>query len=201
MNIVIIDTGCANLASVQYSIERLGYQPIISSDPKLFSKADRVFIPGVGTAEAAMDKLIQRPLIEPIKALTQPVLGICLGMQLMASLSDEGCESIPLLNIMGDEVKKIQSGNLPMPHMGWNTVHVTKSSPLFKGIDDPFYAYFVHSYCLPISDRTLGQTTYGQTFSSIVQHRNFYGMQFHPERSSTIGTQLLRNFIEETLPC
>lgn len=201
MNIVIIDTGCANLASVQYAVERLGYPAIISANPQIFSQADRVLVPGVGTAEAAMDKLAQRSLIEPIKSLTQPVLGICLGMQLMAALSDEGSEPIPLLNIMDDEVKKIESGNLPMPHMGWNTVHITKSSPLFKGIVDPFYAYFVHSYCLPISDKTLGETAYGQTFSSIVQKNNFYGMQFHPERSSTIGAQLLRNFIEEDLTC
>ncbi|MTC44473.1 imidazole glycerol phosphate synthase subunit HisH [Providencia sp. wls1922] len=196
MKVVILDTGCANLASVAYAVKRLGYDPIVSRDTNTILQADRVFLPGVGTASAAMEKLAERELIPLIKALTQPVLGICLGMQLLGSISEEGQTEIPLLGLIDSSVRKMDANGLPVPHSGWNQVKALAGNPLFKGISDDAYFYFVHSYSMPISANTIAQTQYGNLFSSAVNKDNFYGVQFHPERSGAAGARLIQNFLE-----
>lgn len=194
MNIVITDTGCANIASVRYAIERLGYKPVVTADSNLIRQADKVFLPGVGTAGAAMENLAERGLISTVRALTQPVLGICLGMQLLAATSEEN--NISLLGLIDTPVRKMTPQGLPVPHMGWNTVDFTADSPLFRDIAPQSYFYFVHSYACPVSDATIATTTYGDTFTSILRRDNFYGVQFHPERSGKTGITLIKNFLE-----
>jgi len=195
MNVVILDTGCANLSSVKYAVQRLGYEPHVSRDPEIVLLADKLFLPGVGTAQAAMEQLEQRDLIELIKACTQPVLGICLGMQLLGSGSDES-GGIATLGIIDTPVQKMQDIGLPLPHMGWNQVIANADSHLFRGIDENAYFYFVHGYAMPICENTIAQTLYGEPFTAAVQKDNFFGVQFHPERSGSAGAQLLKNFLE-----
>ena len=195
MNVVILDTGCANLSSVNYAVRRLGYQPAVSRDPEIVLRADKLFLPGVGTAKAAMEQLAQRELIELIKACTQPVLGICLGMQLLADSSEEN-GGINTLGVIDAQVKQMDAGGLPLPHMGWNQVSALAGSHLFRGIDDGAYFYFVHSYAMPICPNTIAQANYGAPFTAAVQKDNFFGVQFHPERSGAAGAQLMKNFLE-----
>lgn len=195
MNVVILDTGCANLSSVKYAVQRLGYEPAVSRDPELVLRADKLFLPGVGTARAAMDQLEERELIGLIKACTQPVLGICLGMQLLGSGSDES-GGIKTLGIIDTPVLRMQDRGLPLPHMGWNQVIANADSHLFRGIDENAYFYFVHGYAMPICKNTIAQTLYGEPFTAAVAKDNFFGVQFHPERSGAAGAQLLKNFLE-----
>ncbi|MDC6111555.1 imidazole glycerol phosphate synthase subunit HisH [Serratia rubidaea] len=195
MNVVILDTGCANLSSVNYAVRRLGYQPAVSRDPEIVLRADKLFLPGVGTAKAAMEQLAQRELIELVKACTQPVLGICLGMQLLADSSEEN-GGITTLGVIDAQVKQMDAGGLPLPHMGWNQVSALAGSHLFRGIDDGAYFYFVHSYAMPIYPNTIAQANYGAPFTAAVQKDNFFGVQFHPERSGAAGAQLMKNFLE-----
>lgn len=195
MNVVILDTGCANLSSVTYAVQRLGYQPTISRDPERVLRADKLFLPGVGTAQAAMAQLEQRELIDLIKVCSQPVLGICLGMQLLASGSEES-GGITTLGIIDTPVKQMTDCGLPLPHMGWNQVSAQAGNPLFRNIDDGAYFYFVHGYAMPICPSTIAQANYGEPFSAAVQKDNFFGVQFHPERSGAAGAQLLKNFLE-----
>ncbi|MCW2479490.1 imidazole glycerol phosphate synthase subunit HisH [Candidatus Symbiopectobacterium sp. NZEC135] len=195
MNVVILDTGCANLASVTYAVRRLGYDPVVSRDAEVVLRADKLFLPGVGTAQAAMNQLTARDLIPLIKACTQPVLGICLGMQLLGTASDEN-GGIDTLNIIPAAVKKMQDRGLPLPHMGWNQVTPQAGHRLFQGIDDGAYFYFVHGYAMPVCANTIAQAEYGEAFTAAVQKDNFYGVQFHPERSGAAGAQLLKNFLE-----
>ena len=193
-NVVILDTGCANLSSVKYAIQRLGYEPKISREPDVVLTADKLFLPGVGTSQAAMQQLRERNLIELIKACTQPVLGICLGMQLLASRSDEG--NTDTLGIIDTPVETMKDYGLPLPHMGWNRVYPKAGDRLFRGIEDGAYFYFVHSYAMPVNPYTIAQCHYGEPFTAAVQKDNFYGVQFHPERSGAAGAQLLKNFLE-----
>lgn len=195
MNVVILDTGCANLSSVNYAVRRLGYQPEVSRDPEIVLRADKLFLPGVGTAKAAMEQLAQRELIELIKACTQPVLGICLGMQLLADSSEEN-GGVNTLGVLDVQVKQMEAGGLPLPHMGWNQVSARAGSHLFRGIDDDAYFYFVHSYAMPVCANTIAQADYGAPFTAAVQKDNFFGVQFHPERSGAAGAQLMKNFLE-----
>ncbi|MEB6335143.1 imidazole glycerol phosphate synthase subunit HisH [Serratia rhizosphaerae] len=195
MNVVILDTGCANLSSVNYAVRRLGYQPEVSRDPEIVLRADKLFLPGVGTAKAAMEQLVQRELIDLIKACTQPVLGICLGMQLLADSSEEN-GGVDTLGVLDVQVKQMEAGGLPLPHMGWNQVSALAGSHLFRGIDDGAYFYFVHSYAMPICPNTIAQANYGAPFTAAVQKDNFFGVQFHPERSGAAGAQLMKNFLE-----
>lgn len=195
MNVVILDTGCANLSSVNYAVQRLGYQPEVSRDPEIVLRADKLFLPGVGTAQAAMEQLVQRDLIALIKACTQPVLGICLGMQLLAASSEEN-GGINTLGIIDAPVKQMNDLGLPLPHMGWNQVTSQAGNHLFRGIEDGAYFYFVHSYAMPICSSTIAQANYGEAFTAAVQKDNFFGVQFHPERSGAAGAQLLKNFLE-----
>ncbi|WP_313079842.1 imidazole glycerol phosphate synthase subunit HisH [Atlantibacter sp.] len=195
MDVVILDTGCANLSSVKWAIQRLGYQPQVSRDADVVLRADKLFLPGVGTAQAAMDQLRERELIDLIKACTQPVLGICLGMQLLGSRSEEN-QGVETLGIIDQAVPKMNDFGLPLPHMGWNRVYPKAGNRLFNGIEDGAYFYFVHSYAMPVNASTIAQCNYGEPFTAAVQKDNFYGVQFHPERSGAAGAQLLKNFLE-----
>ncbi|ECC4544114.1 imidazole glycerol phosphate synthase subunit HisH [Salmonella enterica] len=195
MNVVILDIGCANLSSVKSAVARHGYTPVVSREAEIVLRADKLFLPGVGTAQAAMDQLRERELIDLIKACTQPVLGICLGMQLLGRRSEE-TRGVDLLNIIEQDVPKMTDFGLPLPHMGWNRVYPQAGNRLFQGIEDGAYFYFVHSYAMPVNPWTIAQCNYGEPFTAAVQKDNFFGVQFHPERSGAAGAQLLKNFLE-----
>lgn len=195
MNVAILDTGCANLLSVKSSIVRLGYDPVVSRDADVVLRADKLFLPGVGTAQAAMDQIRERDLVELIQACTQPVLGICLGMQILGSHSDEN-QGVQTLGIIDEPVLKMTDFGLPLPHMGWNRVYPKAGDRLFRDIEDGEYFYFVHSYAMPVCANTIAQASYGEPFTAAVQKDNFYGVQFHPERSGAAGAKLLKNFLE-----
>lgn len=195
MNVVILDTGCANLHSVKSAIARHGYQPVVSREPEVVLHADKLLLPGVGTAQSAMGQVQERDLVDLIKACTQPVLGICLGMQLLGSRSEES-HGVDMLGIIDAPIVKMTAEGLPLPHMGWNQVYPKAGDRLFRGIDDGAYFYFVHSYAMPVCEYTIAQTRYGSPFTAAVQKDNFWGVQFHPERSGRAGAQLLKNFLE-----
>ena len=195
MKTVIVNSGCANIASVKFAFERLGANVNVSSDLQEISKADHVILPGVGTFDFAMSGLIKNQLINAIKSLSQPVLGICLGMQLYFEGSAEGVtQGLGLAKGMAD--KFLSEPNLPVPHMGWNQLENLSDDPLLKGLDEGSYVYFVHSYYIPLGETTLAETTYGTTFSASVRKENFWGCQFHPERSSDVGATILNNFLK-----
>ena len=194
MAIAIVDTGCANLASVKFAFDRLGADSLVTQDPDQIYGADRVIIPGVGSALYAMDKLRQRELIPVLQNLIQPVMGICLGMQLIFDRSAEG--DIECLGMCDGNVEPLQTNGLTSPHMGWNTLDNLQEDPLLDGVINGDYAYFVHSYAAPLSEKTLASATYGETFSAIVRQANVYGCQFHPERSAKTGAKILENFLK-----
>ncbi|MBB1319009.1 imidazole glycerol phosphate synthase subunit HisH [Shewanella sp. SR43-4] len=200
---VIIDTGCANLSSVRFAFERLNANVLVSADFDVIRSAARVVLPGVGTAGAAMDALKQKHLIELIKSLTQPVMGVCLGMQMLASLSNEhggrSEQNITCLGLVPTDIGDLDSKGLPLPHMGWNQIEVS-DHPLFVGIENGSYVYFVHSYRAPISEYTLASSTYGESFSAAIGKGNFFGVQFHPEKSAKVGAQILQNFLNMGTP-
>jgi imidazole glycerol phosphate synthase, glutamine amidotransferase subunit len=194
-NITIIDTQCANLSSVKFAFERLGYSVEITNDLNKIKSADKLILPGVGTAKAAMLNLQRLGLVEVIQNLTQPVLGICLGMQLMTEFSTEG--NVSTLGLMSGQTELIPDTGLPLPHMGWNKVRYTPDHPLFAGIEQDSHFYFVHSYAVQPNENTIATSCYGVDFSAAIANKNFYGVQFHPERSGKNGTLLLRNFVEK----
>ena len=191
---VIIDTGCANLTSLKFAVERLTTQVLVSDDPQTISSADRVFLPGVGSAQYAMGVIEEKGLVSVIQNLTQPVLGICLGMQMLTSSSSEG--EITCLGLISGHVKGLPAQGLRLPHMGWNTLSECNDAPLFHGLSSDDYFYFVHSYAVGLSSSTIAQCEYGSSFSAAIASNNFMGVQFHPERSSRAGSQLLKNFLE-----
>lgn len=214
---VIVDTGCANLSSLKFAVERLDAPVTISMDKSVINSAERVFLPGVGTAKHAMQNLIERDLVDTIKSLTQPVMGICLGMQLMTEQSKEGPlegehanQIIDCLGIIPTKINGLNEGlsdPLRTPHMGWNTSSKIEDHPLFKDISLDDYFYFVHSYGAPITDYTIARCRYnnyndptikadGVEFSAAIAKDNFCGVQFHPERSGKIGSKLIKNFLE-----
>lgn len=199
-NLTIVDTGCANISSVKFAVERLGIIANVSDNIAEISKAHRVILPGVGSAPAAMRSISNKQLNACLRNLTQPVLGVCLGMQLMVEQSEENNLgeqlNTPCLGLMPGTVKKMQVGNLRLPHMGWNQVSSTRDNPLFNGIDDGAYFYFVHGYAVNIYEHTLATCDYHQAFSAAINKDNFFGVQFHPERSSDAGAQLLKNFAQ-----
>ena len=209
MEVVIIDYNAGNIRSVENALKRLNVEPVITADKQLIRHADKVIFPGVGEAATTMSFLQERGLDVLIKSLTQPVLGICLGMQLMCRYSEEGATNC--LGIFDSEVKRFESlrHEDKVPHMGWNTIYNLKNnmkvvdggmkpgSCLFKGVADNSYVYFVHSYYVPVNDYTVATTDYIQPFSAAIQKDNFFATQFHPEKSGSIGEQILKNFLFE----
>ena len=192
-SIVIIDTGCANLNSVKFAIERLGFKPVVSKEPAVLRNADKLFLPGVGTAKEAMNNLDQRDLIALITTLTQPVLGICLGMQLMTEFSAEG--DVDTLKLIEGSIEPMCPNNVRLPHMGWNQIVPQSDHPLFKAIPSDTYFYFVHSYAHSVNENTIATCHHGELFSAAINKNNFYGVQFHPERSGVAGATLIKNFL------
>jgi glutamine amidotransferase len=191
---IIIDSGGANLASLQFALERLGARAQVSSDAAEIAAAPRLILPGVGSARAAMQRLNAAGLIEPLRRFSRPVLGICLGMQLLFQLSAEG--STPCLGVLDGTVERLQARpGLPVPHMGWNQLALTARDPLLDSIAEGAYVYFVHSYAVPPSAATLATTHYGIVVSAVVRRDNFWGTQFHPERSGETGARILANFL------
>lgn len=193
-SLVVIDSGVANLGSVLAALERIGVAATLSTDAAVVASASHVILPGVGAAAPAMRQLRERGLDRLIPRLTCPVLGICLGMQLLFDATDEG--DIECLGVIPGRLSRFDPTLCGrVPHMGWNQLDILRESPLTNGFGDAPHAYFVHSYRAPVSAATLVQCDYGGPFSAVVQHRNFFGAQFHPERSAAVGARLIRNFV------
>lgn len=193
MKVAIVDSGGANLASVEDALSRLGVHGRLTADAAEISKADKVILPGVGSAADAMARLRINGLVSMLRTLKQPTLGICLGMQLLFDSSEEG--PTECLGIMPGAVGKIRS-EAPIPHMGWNQLMTNgKNSPLLRGMPAGSYFYFVHSYRGPWGDWVRGWCEYGEKIPAVVERDNFFGVQFHPERSGTAGARLLENFL------
>ncbi|WP_333695499.1 imidazole glycerol phosphate synthase subunit HisH [Flavobacterium sp.] len=191
MKIAIIDYGAGNVQSVLFALERLGFDGIVSNDWNTIKTADKVIFPGVGEASSAMKMLVDSGLDVLIPTLKQPVLGICLGMQLMCKHSEEG--NTNGLGIFDVNVVKF-SNEVKVPQMGWNTIYNLKS-PLFEGIKDNEFMYLVHSFYAPLSENTIATTNYEREYSTALNCNNFYGVQFHPEKSGFFGEQILKNFL------
>ena len=190
--VAIIDYNVGNVKSLQFALERLGVKSILTNDYGLIKKSEKVIFPGQGAASTAMDKLKEVGLDKLIPNLKQPVLGICLGMQLLCENTEEG--DVDGLGIIKCNVIKF-SNKLKVPQMGWNKVKKLRTR-LFNKINEGDYMYLVHSYFVPTINETIGQSEYGLTYSVAVQKENFFGVQFHPEKSSSAGSQLLKNFLE-----
>lgn len=194
-SVAIIDSGGANIASLLFALDRLGYSANLTTAPDIIRGADRVILPGVGAAADAMARLRDSGLVDIIRGLGQPVLGICLGMQLLADASEE--EDVDCLGIIPGVARRLPvAEGYPVPNMGWCPVTKTADTPVLDGIDDGSYFYFVHSYALPVSEFTLATARHVDEFSAVVGRDNFVAAQFHPERSSADGARLLRNFLE-----
>ena len=194
MDTVIIDSGGANLASLQFAFERLGARTHVTTDAGEIASAARVVLPGVGAAADAMQRLQHSGVAALLPRLKQPVLGICLGMQLLFAHSEEG--STDCLGILPETVRRLRPApGLPVPHMGWNQLEQVRDDPLLEGIEANEYVYFVHSYAAPVSGITLATAAYGIAVSAVVRKRNFWGAQFHPERSAATGARVLANFL------
>ena len=192
MKIAIIDYGAGNVQSVLFALERLGFEGIVTNDWNTIKKADKVIFPGVGEASSAMKMLVDSGLDVLIPTLKQPILGICLGMQLMCKHSEEG--NTNGLGIFDVNVVKF-SNEVKVPQMGWNTIYNLKS-PLFSGIKENEFMYLVHSYYAPLSENTIANTNYELEYSTALQRDNFFGVQFHPEKSGVFGEQILKNFLQ-----
>lgn len=192
MKLIIINYGAGNIKSIQFAFKRLGYDAILSNDPEEIKAADKVIFPGVGEASSAMVKLKESELDQLIPNLKQPVLGICLGMQLMCLHTEEG--DTEGLGIFQTKVKRF-SNNVKVPQMGWNVIKDLKSN-LFKGIKENEYMYLVHSYYAEHCNETIAATDYQINYASALRHENFYGTQFHPEKSGNEGAKILENFLD-----
>jgi len=192
MKLVIINYGAGNIKSIQFAFKRMGIDAVLSNDPDEILAADKVIFPGVGEASSAMAMLKETGLDALIPTLKQPVLGICLGMQLLCKSTEEG--NTAGLGIFETDVKRF-SNEVKVPQMGWNVIKDLKSD-LFSGIKEGAYMYLVHSYYAEHCSQTIAKTDYGINYSSAMQHDNFYGVQFHPEKSSTAGAKILENFIK-----
>lgn len=193
--IAVVDSGVANLASVMAALQRLGADAAVTSNADVLGAADRVILPGVGAAAAAMARLNANGLGARLRTLTQPLLGICLGMQLLFTGSEEngGTEG---LGVLEGIVRRLPvAPQIIVPHMGWNTLKIESPHPLLKGVDDGDFVYFVHSYAAGLAGHTLASCDHGTRFSAVVGQDNFFGCQFHPERSGAIGGKVLQNFL------
>ena len=193
--VAIIDSGGANIASLIFALNRLSVSSSLTSSAEEIVNATHVILPGVGAAEDAMQRLRQKKIDTLIPELKQPVLGICLGMQLLVETSDE--DSATCLGIIPGHANKLQvRADYPVPNMGWCRVSSTKDNPLMRGIEQNAWFYFIHSYALPALDYTIATADHTQKFSAVLNRENFYATQFHPERSAECGQQLLKNFVE-----
>jgi imidazole glycerol-phosphate synthase subunit HisH len=195
MKKTVIIGGCgANIASVVAALKRIGTDAVVSTDAKEIFSASHVILPGVGSAGSAMQRLKELGLVDVIKKIESPLLGICLGMQLLFESSDE--EGASCLGLLPGKVKKFPEGSgLTIPHMGWNQLHFAKQALLFSGVEEQSNVFFVHSYFVPMCEYTIAEADYGQRFSAAVNRDNVFGCQFHPERSSKAGSQILQNFL------
>jgi glutamine amidotransferase len=193
--VTIIDGGGANIASLQFALERLGAGSELTADPTKILAAERVILPGVGAAADGMQRLQQAGLDKLIPELTQPLLGVCLGMQLLFESSEE--DDAECLGIIpGRATKFAVATDRPVPHMGWNRIEITRNSRLLDGIPDGAHFYFVHSYAVGVTANTVACTDYGKAFTAVTRSGNFMGTQFHPERSGEHGARLLQNFLQ-----
>ncbi len=194
MRVVLIDSGGANIGSVLYALERLGVDAVLSADAGTILGADKVILPGVGAAAAAMARLRAHGLVEVVRSLPQPLLGICLGMQLLYESSEEG--DVECLGRIAGRVRRMEGGEgLRIPHMGWNTLDIMGASPLLEGVATGQHAYFVHGFAAPVGADSLATSTHGQPFTAVVGRGRCFGAQFHPERSAGVGARILENFI------
>ncbi|MFI3316738.1 MAG: imidazole glycerol phosphate synthase subunit HisH [Rikenellaceae bacterium] len=192
--IAVIDYDTGNLRSVANALSRLGAEFCVTDDAAVIKAAERVLLPGVGQAASAMAKLRERGLVDVIPSLTQPVLGICIGVQLMCRHSEEG--DVQCMGIFDSDVRKFSSDmGLKVPHMGWNSIEGLRS-PLFEGVDEGSYIYYVHSFAPTLSSQTIATTNYGIDYSAALQSGNFFGTQFHPEKSGSVGEKILSNFLK-----
>lgn len=198
MGVAVIKLGVGNTASVMFALERLGAKAVLTSDPDRVRDAERVILPGVGAAAAAMRLLTASGMTRVLQSFTRPLLGICLGQQLLYQESEEG--DADGLGLLDGAVKALRPArDLPVPHMGWSALHVEQDHPLFEGVRSNDYAYFVHSYACPVDSNTIAIAEYGRQFAAAVAKGDIFGCQFHPERSGQIGARILRNFL--ALPC
>lgn len=196
-SVAIVDNGGANIASLIAALDRLGSRADLTADPDRIRSADRVILPGVGAARDAMARLHRNALVATVKELQQPVLGICLGMQLLADSSEE--DDVACLGVLPGTAARLPAlpGN-PVPNMGWCRIRVTEAHAILEGIQDDAWFYFLHSYALPVARHTLATACHSQEFAAVAAHSNFAAAQFHPERSSTAGARILRNFLAWT---
>ncbi|MEP7213064.1 MAG: imidazole glycerol phosphate synthase subunit HisH [Acidobacteriota bacterium] len=192
MKVAIVKYNAGNIGSVQTALARLGVESVVSDDPEILLGAERVIFPGVGEASTAMEYLRGKRLDDVIKRLTQPVLGICLGMQLLCGHSEEN--DTTCLGILPNAVRRFPDADLKVPHMGWNTLSDV-SSPLLAGVAENSHVYFVHGYYVELAAGTIAECSYGVRFAAAFRHENFHAVQFHPERSGAAGTRILENFL------
>ncbi|SRR6056297_3486839 len=194
MTIAVINSGGANLGSVVQALNRLGVKGVLTRDADAIRRASRVILPGVGAAAWSMNALAEHGLVDVIRELTQPVLGICLGLQLLFESSDEG--DTPCLGILPGRVGRLESApGLRLPHMGWNRLAWQTDDPLAHGLEGDEWFYFVHSFAAP-AEQAVATSEHGRTFAAVVRHGNFAACQFHPEKSAAAGSRLLKNFLE-----
>ncbi|MEO0576449.1 MAG: imidazole glycerol phosphate synthase subunit HisH [Pseudomonadota bacterium] len=194
MSVAIVDSGGANIASLTYALRRQHADFVLSTDPDVLKSASHVILPGVGAADDAMRRLEAQNLTQTLRQLTQPVLGICLGMQLLAAGSAE--DKATCLGITDDNAERFTATpRMPVPHMGWNQIQITRPTPLLTGIASGSYFYFVHSYALAPGSSAVATCDYGLEFAAVIQQDNFFGTQFHPERSAAAGAKILENFL------
>lgn len=198
--VAVVDSGGTNIASVRYALDRIGADSRLTADPAQILAADRVILPGVGAAAAGMRRLREAGLVEVLRAVEQPLLGVCLGMQLLfeRSAEDGGTECLGMLP--GEVVPIRPAPGLRVPHIGWNTLTTVREDPLTAGLPDGTRAYFVHSYGVPVTPDTVLTTEHAGTWSAVVRHGNRWGAQFHPERSARAGARLLTDFVLEVTP-
>lgn len=193
-SVVLVDAGGTNIGSVRYALRRLGVEAPLTSDPATIRAAGKVILPGVGAAGPAMTRLRALGLVEVLRGLTRPVLGVCLGMQLLCAHSEEG--GVDCLGVIPAVVRRLQPApGVRVPHMGWSRLRARSDHPVLEGMAADAQAYFVHSYAVPEGDYTLASAEHGSAFSAVIARGNFFGMQFHPERSAAVGARLLRNFL------
>lgn len=193
--VAIVDSGGANIASLRFALQRLGVAAELTADPARIRDASHVILPGVGAAADAMARLDTGGIARLLPTLTQPVLGICLGMQLLAAASEE--DDARCLGVLPASAAKLPaSADTPVPHMGWSRVRWRRQHPLLDGIADGSWFYFVHSYALPVDERCLGAARHGTEFAAVSSLNNFHAAQFHPERSAAAGAKLLENFLQ-----